>query len=90
MWFIVILGGERLARLRSSYMLFLYTFIFSFLTLLSLIFVKIANGTTGIFSTILGGFGLIEQLLMFFGFLIGFSVKVPVNPVHVWLPHAHV
>lgn len=31
-----------------------------------------------------------QQTLMYIGFLVGFSVKIPTNPFHVWLPHAHV
>ena len=81
-------GGER--RIYATIKFFLYTFLGSVLMLVAFIWLY---GQTGQFS--LEGFaaapiGLLAQQLIFLAFLLAFAVKVPMWPVHTWLPDAHV
>jgi len=90
LFLIILLGGERKVRLRASLMLFLYTLIFSLITLCTIIFINGFLGTTDLFEIILCDISFPQQAIIYIGFLVGFCVKVPSNPFHVWLPHAHV
>ncbi len=81
-------GGER--RVYATLKFFLYTFLGSVLMLVAFIYLY---GQTGGFA--LAGFmnaplPLLAQKLIFVAFLIAFAVKVPMWPVHTWLPDAHV
>lgn len=80
-------GGPR--RIYSTIKFFLYTFFGSVFMLLAIIYLFIQYGTFD-YTALLGKTFLphIEKLL-FLGFLIAFAVKVPMWPVHTWLPDAH-
>lgn len=90
LFLIIMLGGERNLRLRAAYMLFIYTLIFSLFTLGTIVYLNRLTGTTDLFELILCDFSPFQQMIIFTGLLIGISVKIPTNPFHVWLPHAHV
>jgi len=90
LFLIVILGGERNVRIRASFMLFLYTLTFSLFALVTIALINGLSGCSDLFTLISLDFSYKHQIFMYIGFLIGFSVKIPVNPFHVWLPHAHV
>jgi len=90
LFLIVVLGGERNVRIRASFMLFLYTLTFSMFSLCTIVYINRLSGSTDLFELITIDFSYTQQIIMYIGFLIGFSVKVPTNPFHVWLPHAHV
>ncbi|MBA3590847.1 MAG: NADH-quinone oxidoreductase subunit M [Methylibium sp.] len=82
-------GGPR--RVYAAFKFFLYTLLGSLLMLIALIFLYYKSG---------GSFEILEwhklplpmtaQTLLFFAFFAAFSVKVPMWPVHTWLPDAHV
>jgi len=82
-------GGPR--RVYAAFKFFLYTLLGSLLMLVALIFLYYKSG---------GSFEILEwhrlplsataQALLFFAFFAAFSVKVPMWPVHTWLPDAHV
>src|SRR5579863_9657259 len=81
-------GGPR--RVYATIKFFLYTFIGSLLMLVALIYLYLKAG-----SYELAGFqrmplNLTEQTFIFLAFLSAFAVKVPMWPVHTWLPDAHV
>jgi NADH-quinone oxidoreductase subunit M len=81
-------GGER--RVYATVKFFLYTFLGSVLMLVAFIYLF---GETGGFDLL--GFmnvplSLTAQKLIFVAFLAAFAVKVPMWPVHTWLPDAHV
>ena len=82
-------GGPN--RVYATIKFFLYTFLGSVLMLVALIYMSIKAG--GDFS-ILGFHNLqlnmTEQMYIFIAFLLAFAVKVPMWPVHTWLPDAHV
>lgn len=86
-------GGAR--RVYATIKFFLYTFLGSVLMLVSLIYLYLQSCDAGQCSYSIADFqrlplGLNEQILIFISFLVAFAVKVPMWPVHTWLPDAHV
>ncbi len=81
-------GGPR--RVYASIKFFLYTFIGSLLMLVALIYMYLKSGTYEL--AVLQGMplSLTEQTFIFLAFFTAFAVKVPMWPVHTWLPDAHV
>jgi NADH-quinone oxidoreductase subunit M len=69
---------------------FLYTFLGSVLMLVALIYMYFQAGSFEILYFHALPLGLTEQILIFIAFLGAFAVKVPMWPVHTWLPDAHV
>jgi NADH-quinone oxidoreductase subunit M len=81
-------GGPR--RVYASLKFFLYTFAGSVLMLLALLAMWQQAGTTDITVLLRTPFSYDMQYWLFLGFLASFAVKVPMWPVHTWLPDAHV
>ena len=81
-------GGPR--RVYATIKFFLYTFLGSVFMLVALIYLYLKSGSFSIADFQLLPLSLGEQVWIFFAFLIAFAVKVPMVPVHTWLPDAHV
>ncbi len=82
-------GGPR--RVYAAFKFFLYTLAGSLLMLIALVFLYYkAGGTFDIAAWHKLPLNLHTQALLFFAFFAAFSVKVPMWPVHTWLPDAHV
>ncbi len=81
-------GGPR--RVYAAVKFFLYTLTGSVLMLLALIAMWLQAGTTDISVLMHTTFPIGMQTLLFFALFASFSVKVPMWPVHTWLPDAHV
>ena len=81
-------GGER--RIYATVKFFLYTFLGSVLMLVAFIYLYTKAGSFNFFSYTELPLSLLEQQLIFIAFLLAFAVKVPMWPVHTWLPDAHV
>ncbi|MGD2129971.1 MAG: NADH-quinone oxidoreductase subunit M [Lysobacterales bacterium] len=81
-------GGPR--RVYATIKFFLYTFLGSVFMLVGLIYLYIQSGTWSILEWQQLPLGLDVQKWLFLGFLAAFSVKIPMWPVHTWLPDAHV
>ncbi|MDE0589267.1 NADH-quinone oxidoreductase subunit M [Halocynthiibacter sp. C4] len=93
-------GGKD--RIYAAFKFFLYTFIGSVLMLVAMIAMYMDAGTTDIVALLthefnsetisILGFSIIggAQTLMFLAFFASFAVKMPMWPVHTWLPDAHV
>ncbi len=81
-------GGPR--RVYATIKFFLYTFIGSLLMLVALIYLYLKAGSYDL--ALLQGMplSLREQTFIFLAFFTAFAVKVPMWPVHTWLPDAHV
>jgi len=82
-------GGPR--RVYAAFKFFLYTLLGSLLMLVALVFLYFKSG--GSFDILTWHklpLSLPTQALLFFAFFAAFSVKVPMWPVHTWLPDAHV
>jgi len=81
-------GGAR--RVYSAFKLFLYTLLGSVLMLLAMFAMYLDAGTTDIPALLSHNFPAGLQTWLFLAFLASFAVKVPMWPVHTWLPDAHV
>ena len=81
-------GGER--RIYATLKFFLYTFLGSVFMLVALIYMYLQSGSYNILEFHALSLGMREQVLIFIAFLLAFAVKVPMWPVHTWLPDAHV
>jgi NADH-quinone oxidoreductase subunit M len=81
-------GGPR--RVYASFKFFLYTFLGSVLMLLAIMAMYWEAGTTDISTLLHHSFPLTLQKWAWFAFLASFAVKLPMWPVHTWLPDAHV
>ena len=81
-------GGPR--RVYATIKFFLYTFLGSVFMLIGLIYLYIESGTWSILEWHQLPLALTAQTWLFLGFLAAFSVKIPMWPVHTWLPDAHV
>jgi NADH-quinone oxidoreductase subunit M len=77
-------------RIYATLKFFLYTFIGSVLMLVALIYMYNKSGSFAILDFHLLKLDLSEQVFIFLAFLVAFAVKVPMWPVHTWLPDAHV
>jgi len=71
------------------HVIFLYVYIWIWNNLFYITYKEII-ATTKVLEIVTLEISIIDQLIIFIGFLIGFSVKVPIVPIHIWLPHAHV
>ena len=81
-------GGAR--RIYATLKFFLYTFLGSVLMLVAFIYLYNQTGSFDLFGWMDVPITLGAQKLIFVAFLVAFAVKVPMWPVHTWLPDAHV
>ncbi|MFN0041694.1 MAG: NADH-quinone oxidoreductase subunit M [Alphaproteobacteria bacterium] len=81
-------GGAR--RVYSAFKFFLYTLTGSVLMLLAILFMYFEAGTSDIPRLMAHGFDPRWQIWLWLAFFASFAVKVPMWPVHTWLPDAHV
>jgi len=81
-------GGPR--RVYATLKFFLYTFFGSVFMLVALLYLYFQTGSFAILDYHQYPLGLTAQILIFVAFLLAFAVKVPMWPVHTWLPDAHV
>jgi NADH-quinone oxidoreductase subunit M len=82
-------GGAR--RVYASFKFFLYTLLGSVLMLLAIIYMYWSSGTTDIVALLANpGFPKEAQTWLWLAFFASFAVKMPMWPVHTWLPDAHV
>ncbi|MGE5665757.1 MAG: NADH-quinone oxidoreductase subunit M [Betaproteobacteria bacterium] len=82
-------GGPN--RVYAAFKFFLYTLLGSLLMLVALVYLYFASGGSFDRATwVRTPLALGAQILLFVAFLLAFAVKVPMWPVHTWLPDAHV
>jgi len=81
-------GGAN--RIYASFKFFLYTFFGSLLTLVAIIYLYNKSGSWDILAWHQLPLTMNEQIAIFFAFFMAFAVKVPMFPVHTWLPDVHV
>ena len=81
-------GGKR--RIYASFKFFLYTLLGSLLMLLAIMAMYGVAGTTDITTLLKTSFTLSMQKWLWLAFFASFAVKMPMWPVHTWLPDAHV
>jgi NADH-quinone oxidoreductase subunit M len=81
-------GGER--RVYATVKFFLFTFLGSVFMLIALIYLYLQTGSNNILDLHAAPLSIDQQIPLFLAFLVAFAVKVPMWPVHTWLPDAHV
>jgi NADH-quinone oxidoreductase subunit M len=81
-------GGPN--RVYAAFKFFLYTLLGSLLTLVAIIWLFLESGSFAILDWHKLPLPLEVQIPIFIAFLLAFAVKVPMWPVHTWLPDAHV
>ncbi|MDA3807918.1 MAG: NADH-quinone oxidoreductase subunit M [Thiomicrorhabdus sp.] len=81
-------GGPR--RVYATLKFFLYTFLGSVFMLVSFLYMYSQSGSFSILDFQAMPLGMTAQILIFLAFLAAFAVKIPMFPVHTWLPDAHV
>ena len=80
-------GSDR--RVYAAIKFFLYTFLGSVLMLAALIYLSFQTGTFDIQSLYATPLSQMAQNLIFIAFFLAFAIKIPMFPVHTWLPDAH-
>jgi NADH-quinone oxidoreductase subunit M len=82
-------GGPN--RVYAAFKFFLYTLAGSLLSLVALIYLyNVSDGSFSLLDYYRLPLPLVPQILIFIAFMLAFAVKVPMWPVHTWLPDAHV
>jgi len=81
-------GGPR--RVYATIKFFLYTFFGSVFMLIALLYLAVQAGSFEILDFHAFKLSLDVQIYIFIAFLLAFAVKIPMFPVHTWLPDAHV
>ncbi|MGL4768421.1 MAG: NADH-quinone oxidoreductase subunit M [Formosimonas sp.] len=81
-------GGSN--RVYAAFKFFLYTLLGSLLTLVAIVYLYLQSGTFEISAWHALPLSRTAQTYLFFAFFMAFAVKVPMWPVHTWLPDAHV
>lgn len=93
MFYIIGMWGSRERKVRAAYFFFRYTLVGSVFMLLARLLMYSVSGTRDIQSlsmTVSDTFGFTWLMWMWVAFFASFAVKVPMLPVHIWLPEAHV
>nr|QRH18080.1 NADH dehydrogenase subunit 4 [Clavulina sp.] len=90
LFLIIGIWGSGLARIRASFMLFLYTLFGSLWMLLAILVIAYNYGSTDLqFIQWAGEISLESQKWLWLAFFISFAFKTPMFPVHIWLNWAH-
>jgi NADH-quinone oxidoreductase subunit M len=90
MFLLIGMWGSTSRRIYASFKFLFYTLFGSILMFTFLIYLYYATGTTAISALLTYKFSFTLQLLFFIAFFSSFAVKIPMIPVHLWLPEAHV
>jgi NADH-quinone oxidoreductase subunit M len=90
MFFIIGIWGSRQRRIRASFLFFLYTLFGSIFLFFSLLILYYDTGTTSFSLLSKSVINYDKQLILWLLIFFSFSVKIPIIPVHTWLPEAHV
>lgn len=90
MYFLIGYWGSRERRMHAAYQFFLYTLGGSLFMLIILIFCQLNFGSTNLHFLLNLSFSPYREIFMWLGFFMAFAVKIPLMPVHIWLPEAHV
>ena len=89
MFLVIGFYGSRERRIRSAYLLFLYTLVSSLVMFLAILFIFFKFGTTDYLILKTVQFDSFSEKVCWFAFFLSFAVKMPLVPFHIWLPEAH-
>lgn len=90
MFIIIGVWGSRERKIRAAYQFFLYTLFGSVFMLLAILLIYFQTGTTDLEILYCSNWSETRQIFLWLAFFASFAVKVPMVPVHIWLPEAHV
>jgi proton-translocating NADH-quinone oxidoreductase chain M len=90
MFLMIGIWGSRDRKIHAAYQFFLYTLVGSVLMLLGIIYIYVVTGSTHLYVITNNNFSAFESRVLWLSFFASFAVKVPMIPVHIWLPEAHV
>nr|YP_011007957.1 NADH dehydrogenase subunit 4 [Chorda asiatica]QWK44429.1 NADH dehydrogenase subunit 4 [Chorda asiatica]WBP69788.1 NADH dehydrogenase subunit 4 [Chorda asiatica] len=90
MFLVIGIYGSRQRKIRAAYMFFLYTLLGSLFMLIGVIYIYLFAGSTNYEVLSVVGFSSYDQKWLWLAFFASFAAKVPMLPVHIWLPEAHV
>ena len=90
MYFVIGIWGSRERKNWAAYLLFFYTLCGSLLLLLGVLYIYKITGTFNIEFLLSYNFTDVEQFFLFLAFFLSFASKIPMFPLHIWLPEAHV
>lgn len=90
MFLIIGVWGSRERKIQAAYQFFLYTLLGSVFMLLGILLIYFQTGTTDLELLYTTSWSQSRELLLWLAFFASFAVKVPMVPVHIWLPEAHV
>ena len=90
MFILIGVWGSREEKVKAAFYFFFYTLIGSLLMLISIFKIFSLIGSTNYFLIIKFEIPLYYQFWFFLGFILSLSIKIPMIPVHIWLPQAHV
>jgi proton-translocating NADH-quinone oxidoreductase chain M len=90
MYLVIGVWGSRERKNWAAYMLFFYTLCGSLLLLLGILYIYKITGTFNIEFLLSYNFTDTEQFFLWLAFFLSFASKIPMFPLHIWLPEAHV
>ena len=90
MMLIIGIWGSRERKVNAAYQFFLYTLFGSVFFLLAILSIYFETGTTDIPVLLTLDFSFERQIILWLAFFASFAIKIPMIPVHTWLPEAHV
>nr|QKO26894.1 NADH dehydrogenase subunit 4 [Pandanus tectorius]QKO26896.1 NADH dehydrogenase subunit 4 [Sararanga sinuosa] len=90
MFIIIGVWGSRQRKIKAAYQFFLYTLLGSVFMLLAIPLILLQTGTTDSQILLTTEFSERRQIFLWIASFASFAVKVPMVPVHIWLPEAHV
>ena len=89
-YFLVLLWGSRERRIRASYRISIYTLFGSIFRFFNLLYLYSKTGTTDYELLLQLNFSIEDQRFLWITFFLAFAAKIPLFPLHIWLPEAHV
>ncbi len=90
MFLLIGVWGSRSRKIYASYQFFLYTLFGSFFVPICFLFIYFTNGSSTYDFFLQNYFYNTKSFYLRLFLFVGFSVKVPIIPFHIWLPEAHV
>lgn len=89
-FFMINIWGSRVRKVHASYMFFFYTVLGSIFLLLAIVIIYASTGSLNFIIILDAKISFEKQLILWILFFVGFAVKIPLPPFHLWLPEAHV
>ena len=89
-YFLIGIWGSRERKLRASFLFFIYTLFGSVFMFLGIIYLFLFFGSTNLEILFFNSFEILEEKIVWLSFFIAFGSKIPMFPIHFWLPEAHV